>query len=364
MICNNAPPKSLTQRWTPSPRINARWWWWHLSEGTSCSHWTELRGSSSLRPLPQPTLHPPPSWWFPENTSRHPCRIHELAWQAILTPKFFIRFYDYDGRDSPNKHPGLVSRLQKSLEIIAAHAGTNEPTLKISPPSAPALPNVAPPSTFLVYGTLQLLCNTILSQQVWSVPQVTFETYPFESYIIPSIFLCLAGYICPDENTVINSVKTAWLQSPAKEQMVDIILSIDKSFSGAGAYLRAQNMILNMVNSILVEFLDFRTSGGGPSPRWNIYVMPPTTHILTWSKVQAHAFQMSHPCILNGTGTTCRLFSCSICHSFDHPHSLCPFPNTPAWNGPLHITKHFSVTSMRECGRGRGRGQSGTDRQS
>ena len=295
---------------------------------------------------------------------RHPCRIHELAWQAILTPKFFIRFYDYDGRDSPNKHPGLVSRLQKSLEIIAAHAGTNEPTLKISPPSAPALPNVAPPSTFLVYGTLQLLCNTILSQQVWSVPQVTFETYPFESYIIPSIFLCLAGYICPDENTVINSVKTAWLQSPAKEQMVDIILSIDKSFSGAGAYLRAQNMILNMVNSILVEFLDFRTPGGGPSPRWNIYVMPPTTHILTWSKVQAHAFQMSHPCILNGTGTTCRLFSCSICHSFDHPHSLCPFPNTPAWNGPLHITKHFSVTSMRECGRGRGRGRSGTDRQS
>ena len=155
---------------------------------------------------------------------------------------------------------------------------------------------------------------------------------------------------------VINSVKTAWLQSPAKEQMVDIILSSDKSFSGVGAYLRAQNVILNMVNSVLVEFLDFRTPGGRPSPRWNIYVTPPTTHILVWSKIQAHAFQMSYPCILNGTGTTCRLFSCSICHSFDHPCGLCPFPNTPGWNGPLHITECFSVTSTRERGRGRGRG--------
>ncbi|KIM56511.1 hypothetical protein SCLCIDRAFT_29553 [Scleroderma citrinum Foug A] len=197
---------------------------------------TELNSEVAAASGHSPNLHftlPPPD-------------VTALAWQAILTPKFFIRFYDYDGRDSPNKHPGLVSRLQKSLEIIAAHAGTSEPTLKISPPSAPALPNVTPPSTFLVYGALQLLCNTVLSQQVWSVPQVTFETYPFESYVIPSIFLCLAGYICPDENTVINSVKTAWLQSPAKEQMVDIILSSDKSFSGVGAYLRAQNAILNM----------------------------------------------------------------------------------------------------------------------
>ena len=216
--------------------------------------------------------------------------VTALAWQAILTPKFFVRFYDYDGRDGPIKHPGLILRLQKSLEIIASHIGTTEPMLKISPPSTPAMPNVAPPTTFLVYGASQLLCNTVLTQQVWSVPQVTFETYPFECNVIPSIILCLAGYICPDENTLVNSVKTAWLQSPAKEQMVDIILSTDTSLSGAGAYLRTQKVILDMVNSLRVEFLDFRSPGGGPAPRWNIYVTSPTAHILAWSKIQAHAF--------------------------------------------------------------------------
>jgi len=48
------------------------------------------------------------------------------AWQAMTLPKFFVRFYDYEGKDGTSQHAGLVVRLQKSLAIIASQIGTAE----------------------------------------------------------------------------------------------------------------------------------------------------------------------------------------------------------------------------------------------
>jgi len=276
------------------------------------------------------------------------------AWRILPQPKFFVRFFDYDRKDGTSKHLGLVAKLQKSLEIIASHVGAPKAKPKISLPSAPAVTGAAWPTTFLVYKTSLELCNAVLSQRVWSVPQVTFEAYPFESNIIPSIILCLAGYICPDEDTVVVSVSAAWVQSPALNELAEILMKYDPVFSGMGALLRARNAIQSMAASVRSEPLDFKTPGGNPSPRWNIYVTSPTSHIFAWSKIQAHVFKMTYPSILSGTATTRQLFSCAICHSFNHPQGLCPFPDIPGWNGPQHLD-HLNDSSMRERGRGRGR---------
>lgn len=117
------------------------------------------------------------------------------------------------------------------------------------------------------------------------MPQVTFEAYPFESSIIPSLILCLAGYICPNENTVGASVSTAWLQSPAVNILAEILMKYDPVFSDEGALLRARNAIQGMAASVRSEPLDFKMPGGNPSPRWNIYVTSPTSHIFAWSKI-------------------------------------------------------------------------------
>ena len=156
-----------------------------------------------------------------------------IAWRAMAEPKFLVRFFDYDGKDGTARHQTLVLKLQKSLEIIASHVGTPATKLKISPPSSLALPDAAPPTTFLVYGASRLLRNTVVEQRIWSVPQVTFEAYPFESNVIPTLILCLAGFICPDDDTITNAVKTAWLQPLAITQLAEILLSADpRSFSG------------------------------------------------------------------------------------------------------------------------------------
>lgn len=282
-----------------------------------------------------------------------------IAWRAIITPKFFVRFFGYDGKDSATKHSGLVLKLQKSLEIIASHVGTSAATLRISPPSEPALPKGDPPSTFLVYGATQLLLRTVLDQRIWSVPQVSFETYPFESNVIPPIILCLAGYICPDDNTVVNTVKSAWLQPLAKTQLVEILLTFDSvSFSGAEAPKLAWAAIQKMIDSVRSELLDFRSPGGAPSPRWNIYVTSPTTRIAAWPKLQEYMYELTYPSILSGTGIPRSLFVCTLCHSSNHPRGLCPFPDIQGWNGPQHAERNNDSTT-REFGRGRGRGWAG-----
>ena len=289
-----------------------------------------------------------------------------IAWRAMAEPKFLVRFYDYDGKDGTARHQTLVLKLQKSLEIIASHVGTPTTNLKISPPSSLALPDAAPPTTFLVYGASRLLRNTVVDQRIWSVPQVTFEAYPFESNVIPTLILCLAGFICPDEDTIVNSVKSAWLQPLAVIQLAEILLSADpKNFSGETGPLRAQNAIRSMANSARSELLNYRTPGGAPSPRWNVHVTSPTSRIGAWAKIKEYVDELLYPSTLCGTGSTRKFFLCTLCHSCNHPRGLCPFPSIQGWHGPQHNERSSDPTA-REYGRGRGggRGWSGAGRQS
>lgn len=333
---------------------------------------TELSSKSATAPSRPPNLHftLPPSEGFPITyrglaaefmVNLAPTTV--IAWRAIADPKFFVRFYDYDGKDGASKHQTLVLKLQKSLEIIASHVGTSTAALRISPPVAqtPALPDAAPPTTFIVYGVSKLLRNTVVDQRIWSVPQVTFEAYPFESNVIPSIVLCLSGFICPDNNTVTDAVMTAWLQPLTKAQLVEILLSLDPSFKGEGTR-HAQKAIQKMADSARSELLNFRTPGGAPSPRWNIYVSSPTSRIAAWTKIKEYVDELTYPSTLSGIGVTRKFFQCTLCYSYNHPRGLCPFPNIQGWSGPQHFERNSDPTE-REYGRGRGRNWTGMGRQ-
>ena len=65
-----------------------------------------------------------------------------------------------------------------------------------------------------------------------------FKAYPFKSNVIPTLILCLSGFICPDDNMIVNSVKIAWLQPLAITQLAKILLSADpKNFAGESGAL-------------------------------------------------------------------------------------------------------------------------------
>ena len=190
-----------------------------------------------------------------------------------------------------------------------------------------------------------------------------FEAYPFKSNVIPTLILHLSGFICPDDDMIVNLVKTAWLQLLAITQLAEILLSADpKNFAGESGALRAQNAIKSMANSARSELLNYRTPGGAPSSRWNVYITSPTSCIGAWAKIKEYVDKLSYPSTLSGTGSTCKFFLCMLCHSYSHPRGLCPFPSVQGWLGPQHDERNSDPT-VREYGRGRGRGWLGTGRQ-
>ena len=156
------------------------------------------------------------------------------------------------------------------------------------------------PTTFLVYGISEALASVVLTQRVWSVPQVTFEAYPFEPKVIPSIMLCLAGYICPDEDMVADSVRAAWLQPETSTQLQRILMVNDENFLDETQALSAIQTMADLVHS---ELLNLKAQGGGSSLQWNIHVAPPTLDIVAWTKIQEYVTILTYPFILHRTGT-------------------------------------------------------------
>ena len=326
---------------------------------------TESSSGATVNPRPNLLFTPPPPSGFllthRGQAAEFMLNLYEgtaKAWLAMAAPKFFVRFYDYNGKDT-SKHTALVTKLQKSLEIIAAHEGLHGTSFKISLPCAPPTPNATTSGTFLVYEIPQQLSDIVLAQRVWSVPQVTFEAYPFEPKVIPSIMLCLAGYIYPDDDAVVDSIKTAWSQPAAMETLAGILVAHDPKFSGISAHTQAETAIQDMIQSVRSELLDLKAQGGTSSPRWNIYVTSPTSKIIAWSKLQKYVCTLTYPSALNGTGVCRNLFTCEICHSHNHPRGLCPFPNIQGWNGPQHSERMTDAPPAKHPGRGRGRGRGG-----
>ena len=326
---------------------------------------TESGSGATVTPRPNLHFTPPPPGGFPlthrGQAAEFMLNLYEgtaKAWLTMAPPKFFVRFYDYDGKDT-SKHTALVMKLRKSLEVIAAHEGLHETSFKISPPCAPPTPSATASGSFLVYEIPQRLSDVVLAQRVWSVPQITFEAYPFEPKIIPSIMLCLAGYIYPDDTAVVESIKTAWSQPAAIETLAGILVARDPTFSGINAHTQAETAIRDMIHSVRSELLDLKAQGGTSSPRWNIYVTSPTSKVVAWSKIQKYVYTLTYPSSLSGTGVCRNLFTCEICHSYTHPRGLCPFPNIQGWNGPQHSSERTTDAPTKYPGRGRGRGRSG-----
>ena len=159
------------------------------------------------------------------------------TWCNIRHPKFFIRFFGYDGKEQKTKHPTLSGLFRKAIEEIAAATGDKEPDARIAPPPVPPLtptptstPN-HPLITFLASGISQTTTDRILEQRIWSLPEVTFKATPFETNSIPSLILCIAGFTSPDIQDIEEAVTTAWNDTQTASCLAELLLKYDPILS-------------------------------------------------------------------------------------------------------------------------------------
>ncbi|KAG1719622.1 uncharacterized protein EDB91DRAFT_1089238 [Suillus paluster] len=90
----------------------------------------------------------------------------------------------------------------------------------------------------------------------------------------------------------------------------------------------------SFIRSIRIELLDFKVTGGLSVPCFNVLAVSPICDAKAWTDLRSFLHTLDYPTGLDGCGTAIGMTACPICHSIAHPRGLCPFPETPLWNGP------------------------------
>ncbi|KAG1850501.1 hypothetical protein C8R48DRAFT_778165 [Suillus tomentosus] len=346
----SVPPKKNT----PAPSTEEDLLRAHLAVAETNRSIIRSNGVNSLTVIPQFT--PVPQSGFPHIHLAHAAQLFDFqaakvitAWLKVPHPKILIRVFDHDGKNPSVKGPILVERLRRAITEIAHFIHQDEQKVKVSPPCPEAnCVETDRPLSFLAYNISEETKTLILNQWIWSSTDISFAAHQFSVNSPPLLLFCLHGFSTTDTNTVKSAVHDTWTEDVTRWDIGDILSECE--IPEENVHIAAWEFI----NSLWVERLDFKASGGISLPRYNVFAVSPTSNPTVWTKLRAYLHSLTYPSELEGSGTAVNFIPCPLCHSIAHPRGLCPFPNVPLWNGPKHnANPRPSNTNMR--GRGRGR---------
>ncbi|KAG2738231.1 hypothetical protein P692DRAFT_20842082 [Suillus brevipes Sb2] len=325
----------------------------HLAVAETNRSIVKLNGSNSLTAIPHFT--PVPIGGFPQIHLSHAAQLFDFqapkvitAWLKVPHPKLLLRVFDHDGKNPSAKGPIFVEHLRKAITDIANFVHDDNQEVKVSPPCPDATikDDDEHPISFLAYNFSEETKNFILSQRIWSSPDVTFAAHQFSVNTPPLLLFCLHGFSTTDTKTVKDAVYETWSEEVTRWDIGEILAESDIP------YEEKDSATWELIKTLWVERLDYKVSGGIPLPRYNVFAASPTSNPAVWTKLRLYLHSLVYPSELEGTGTAIGFSACSLCHSIAHPRGLCPFPEIPLWNGPKH---HNPKSIANQRGRGRGR---------
>ncbi|KAG2108524.1 uncharacterized protein F5147DRAFT_652874 [Suillus discolor] len=320
------------------------------------TNWSIIKsnGTNSLTVIPQFT--PVPIGGFPHIHFAHFAQLFDYqaakvitAWLKVPHPKILVRVFDHDGKNPSIKGPILVEHLRKAVLDITHFVHQDDMDAKVSPLCPDTSKDEADfPLSFLVYNISDETKSLILNQRVWSSPEISFAAHPFRVNSPPLLLLCLHGFSTTDTATVKTTVREVWSEDITKWDIGEILSESNIPEKNV------HTATWNFIDSLWVERLDFKVSGGILLPRYNIFAVSPTNNPAVWTKLRAYLHSLTYPSELEGSGTAVNFMPCTLCHSIAHPHGLCPFPDVPLWNGPKHSTNSRpNMTNQKGKGKGR-----------
>ncbi|KAG2114093.1 hypothetical protein BD769DRAFT_1673520 [Suillus cothurnatus] len=165
----------------------------HLAVAETNHSIFKLNSSNPLTAIPHST--PVPLGGFPQIHLSHMAQLFDFqapkvitAWLKVPHPKLLIQVFDHDGKNPSAKGPIFVERLRKAIMDIANFVHSDNQEVKVSPPCPDATikDNEEHPISFLAYNFSEETKNIILSQHIWSSPDVTFAAHQFSVNTPPS----------------------------------------------------------------------------------------------------------------------------------------------------------------------------------
>lgn len=132
-------------------------------------------------------------------------------------------------------------------------------------------------------------------------------------------------------DTIIPIVQKVWDSATTKNYVTSLINAVPEEKRGG-----VENAICLLMDSMWVEKLDTKRTGETMAPSFNIYTDSGGVSIdEVWVLLRNHLSTQIYASSMQGKGRTkAAPFHCGVCHGVDHPRGLCPFPDTPGWNGP------------------------------
>ncbi|KAH9028197.1 hypothetical protein EDB85DRAFT_2148055 [Lactarius pseudohatsudake] len=215
-----------------------------------------------------------------------------------------------------------VSEITKSLEVEV---------------SAPMPGNAAesngkpqPPNVFLIYNLTKEQMQLLLHRSVWSSLAITFRTLPF-SPPCPNFLFSIRGFSTHLESTVTTIIQQVWDCNNTKMYTTSLINAVPEDKRGV-----TEAALGLFFDSMWVKRLDIRRAGDTLVPRFNIYADSSAIPIdEVWIRLREYLVTCEYHAHMQGYGITdASPYHCGVCHGADHPRGLCPFPDTPGWNGP------------------------------
>lgn len=261
-------------------------------------------------------------------------------WINVDHLKLLARVFDYDGSDPTKMNPVITHRIKDIVNDISTAYNAKDTNCIVSPPTpATGFPVNASPNTFLIHHISEEIRDILVSQSIWSSAALTIEARPFVERSLPTLLLNLAGFTTDRPDIIHQVVQSTWAELEIRETILMVLSDKDPFFQWEDVRAQAPKYIDIFIDSVRVEFLDYKVAGGIETPRFNIYADSPTISPDAWTALREFLTSLGYPTSLYGTGTATPLFLCTLCHSISHPRGLCDFPSVPHWNGPPHEQK-------------------------
>ena len=126
-------------------------------------------------------------------------------------------------------------------------------------------------------------------------------------------------------------VQKVWDSAPIKAFITSPVNAVPEEKRSS-----VETTIYLLMDSMWVEKLDPKHASKTMAPSFNIYtdsggITMEDVWVLLWNHLAEQAYTSN----MQGRGRIkVAPFHCGVCHSVNHPRGLCPFPDTPGWNGP------------------------------
>ena len=178
----------------------------------------------------------------------------------------------------------------------------------------------------LVTTLLDLVQRTLLEARIWASQWITFEALLPTTYPHPTALFAIGLFSKNVPSDPKKFLKSVWSLPQNAKRIVETLIREDETETSA------EDVIEHMLLTLVLHPFPY------PRSRDLGFVV----HISTWWSELSHWLDVKRTLLSLDYTTTypyeqihlTTLPHCSLCHSFDHFRSECPFPSIPLWNGP------------------------------